>query len=189
MVNKNSSSLTDIDPITETRLKLVYPDLAKRWRRVNEDMITLHSRPMRVADGIRSMATQWIYWCKGRRLTSTGAWVIEDQSAVVTYAEPGESLHHYGLALDTVFLGKDPYLKNFRRSFRERMFGEFGRIAKFHGLDWAGDWKGKKKELGHCEKRYGLSLVEIRALYVIKGDTSVLWAKCDQYLKEVGGMS
>lgn len=167
------------DPITDQRLSFVYPDLAARWRRVNQSMIDLHKMPMRVSDGIRTLDEQLAVYAKGRTQLNDGTWEITDKSKIVTYAPPYSSYHLYGLALDSVFLGSDPYLALLSWKERDFLYSEYGRFCKAFGLEWGGDWAGVKQDRPHCQITYGLSLSEIRRLYTIKGNISV-WTRCNQ---------
>lgn len=156
----------DLDAVSAERLKGVYPDLAVRWRRVAEDMWGAHRRALRVSEGIRSLEAQAALYAKGR--TTPGA--------IVTYSKPGESFHHYGLALDSCFLGADPFLEKEPRA--ELYWREYGRFATAHGLTWGGGWS-RFVDRPHVQLAYGLTLTQIKEIYSYKGLDSV-WAKCDQ---------
>lgn len=156
----------DLDPVSTERLALVYPDIAVRWRRVAEDFWAQHKLALRVSEGIRSIEAQAALWAQGR--TAPGK--------IVTYSKPGESLHHYGLAVDACFAGADPFLEHEPRA--EFLWREYGRIATSHGLTWGGAWS-RFVDRPHVQLTYGLTLQQIKELASYRGNESV-WAKCDQ---------
>tara|TARA_R110001592_G_scaffold362233_3_gene675463 strand:+ start:7729 stop:9792 length:2064 start_codon:yes stop_codon:yes gene_type:complete len=49
-------------------------------------------------------------------------------------AGPGQSFHNYGMAIDFIFPGKQPYGE-------QHPWAEVGNIGKSVGLTWGGDWK------------------------------------------------
>lgn len=95
---------------------------------------------------------------------------------IVTYSKPGDSLHHYGLAIDSCFVGIDPYLEHDPNS--EALWREYGRHATAHGLSWGGAWS-RFIDRPHVQMLYGLLTADVKELYSHKGLSSV-WAKCDQ---------
>lgn len=163
------------DPVTDTRLKSVLPDLAIRWRKVRQNMWDAHELQMRVTDGYRSVSDQWKYWYLGRIKDKDGTWIIGDASQVVTHAKPLESLHNYGLALDSCFMGDDPYLAKDTKA--EFLWSEYGRFCKANSLDWGGIWKGMKNDRPHCELSYGLNIHSLQILFEDGGIKGV-WNKC-----------
>lgn len=95
----------------------------------------------------------------------------------VTNAKPGDSLHHYGCAIDVCISGPDPYLeKDPQEAF---LWQEFGRVAKSWGMSWGGDWRGSLVDRPHIELTYGLTKDEIRELYSDNGIQAV-WAVFDK---------
>lgn len=156
----------DIDPVSTQRLGLVYPDLAVRWRRVAEDFWTAHNLKLKVAQGLRTIEEQAALYAQGRTLPGK----------IVTYSKPGDSMHPFGLAIDSCFAGADPFLEHEPQS--EFLWREYGRIATAHGLTWGGAWS-RFVDRPHVQMTYGLALPEIKELYAYKEIASV-WAKCDQ---------
>ena len=77
-----------MDAISEARLSLVVPALAKKARA----LASVLSFPIRVTQGLRSWNEQANLYAQGR--TNPGA--------VVTNAPPGTSWHNFGLAVDVV---------------------------------------------------------------------------------------
>ena len=77
-----------MDAISEARLSLVAPALAKKAR----DLASVLSFPIRVTQGLRSWNEQAKLYAQGR--TAPGP--------IVTRAAPGHGWHEFGLAVDVV---------------------------------------------------------------------------------------
>lgn len=156
----------NLDAKTKKLLADIYPDLATRWIRVAEDLFRIHDVKIRVTDALRSAEDQADRYAQGR--TAPGQ--------IVTYSRPGDSFHLYGLALDSCFMGADPYLDHDPNA--ETLWREYGRFAAAHGLTWGGSWS-RFVDRPHVQLTYGLLQPEVKELYAHKGIPSV-WAKCDQ---------
>jgi peptidoglycan L-alanyl-D-glutamate endopeptidase CwlK len=131
---------------------------------------------LKVTEGLRSIARQKELYAQGR--TKPGP--------IITQAKPGDSLHHYGCALDCAFTGSDPYLAKLSAGEKRAIWTNFGKLGKIHGFTWGGDWDGdgdqtdqKLHDTPHLELTYGLTLAQIKELYRHGGLTAV-WAKFDQ---------
>ena len=168
---------------TDQELAKVFPDLAVRWRRVAEDMWNNHQKRIRVIEGLRTFARQWELYGQGRKKEKNGLWLVTDKSKIVTNAVPGLSMHQYGLAIDSGFVGPDPYLEKLPKAEAKFLWKEYGRFVMAHGMEWGGDWNGNGKEdrndwdRPHCQLRYGLSISAIQSLHDFNGVKAV-WAKC-----------
>lgn len=75
----------------------------------------------------------------------------------VTNAAPGESLHNYGEAFDAVPVvhGKPLWIDTegggvIEDEHDEKLWQKYGELARYVGLEWAGDWRGFK-EYPHCQ--------------------------------------
>ena len=77
---------------------------------------------------------------------------------IVTNAKPGQSFHNYRVAFDFVPIVNGKAVWN-----DLGMFTKCGRIAESVGLEWAGSWRGKFKEMAHCQFTGGLSLADFQA--------------------------
>jgi peptidoglycan L-alanyl-D-glutamate endopeptidase CwlK len=171
----------DLDAATKARLKLLYPDFAVRVIRVYDDMYRIHGVAMRLTEGVRLWQRQKDLYAQGR--TAPGP--------VVTNSKPGDSLHHYGCAVDSAFTGKDPFLEEMAKGGAEQakdaafFWSEYGRIAVAHGLEWGGAWKSPVDK-PHIQLRYGgMATQEIRELFLagIRGGASgfeAVWARFDE---------
>ena len=163
------------DTTTDYRLEKVYPPLAESWSLVAKDMWDQEQRQLRVTDGMRSFSAQWDIWMKGRIKGPNGVWNIVDPAQVLTYATPGESWHNYGLALDSCFLGDDPYLSKLEPTESERLWNLYGKLCQDHGLIWGGSWKIPDRP--HCELPVGLSISGAQIEFE-NGGMPGLWKKC-----------
>lgn len=176
--------MSSFETNSDILLKGVFPDLAARWRRVCEDMWTLHQKRIKVVDGFRTNVRQWEIFSQGRKKLKNGKWIVVDEKKIVTKSMPGSSCHQYGLAIDSAFVGPDPYLKEATKEERKFLWKEYGRLAQLHGLQWGGDWNGNGKEdrddwdLGHVQIRYGFSMNKIQEFYE-NGGVKGVWAKCE----------
>lgn len=168
------------DPISQERLKLVYPDVRVRWYRVRVDFWNLHGLALRVAQGLRTYSDQQIIYEKGRKLVD-GIWVPEDpvnHKGIVSWAQPGDSWHHFS-AIDSCFIGTDPWLEHHPDS--QLLWSEYARLGKAHGFEAGYDWTRQDKP--HLQIRYGnMSIAEAKILYGI-GKLRGVWTRFDQIRK------
>lgn len=170
---------------TENILASVFPDLAVRWRRVAQDLFQFYGVRLKATSGFRSTALQWALYGQGRQKEKSGAWVVVDEKKVVTNALPLQSLHNYGLAMDSAFSGIDPYLENIKPKERgEFLWNEYGRFVKAHGMEWGGDFKSKP-DRPHCQMRYGMSVPQIQKLFEY-GGLKAVHAKCQKLINDFG---
>ena len=142
-------------------------------------MYDLHVYQIRVSDGLRSFGRQWEYWGKGRTKDKSGRWKVTDSAKIVTYAVPGQSYHQYGMAIDTCFMGNDPYLSTIPIGECEKLWNEYGRLCIVHGLQWGGNFK--KPDRPHCQVTYGLSIHAVQIIYEDKGIKGV-FERCRAFL-------
>lgn len=102
-----------------------------------DDLRDLYGRPD-LADILMGVGPQ-----KGRR--------------ILTWAAPGQSLHGYGYAYDGVPLidGKIIYgnEQNIPDDIERAAWDLYGRLAVECGLEWAGNWPARKREMPHCQRR------------------------------------
>jgi hypothetical protein len=163
------------DIATDQKLEKICPDLAARWVLVRKRLFDSIGMQIRVTEALRSFAMQFEVWAKGRTRLATGSWVISDPSKVISYAVPGASFHQFGLAIDSCFQGKDPYLEKMDMKEAREKWELFGKYCHEEGLDWGGYWKRPDKP--HCEKRYGLSIHSIQIIHENSGLKAV-WKEC-----------
>lgn len=139
-----------------------------------------HRALMRATEGIRTFTRQGELYAQGR--TAPGR--------VVTYALPGYSTHHYGIAVDSCFAGKNPYPNlsdpdKKKRLEAEKLWGAFRKFAQSNGLRCGGDWNGNGKvdrgdfDQPHVELCYGgMSIEQMLKLYK-HGGLQAVWAEFD----------
>jgi hypothetical protein len=193
------------DSASRARLRTLYPDLAVRAFRFEQDVTNHVGLQIKVTEAIRTLAYQAQLYARGRQWTPmvgpplppgtvpmekspAGVWHVVDKRLVVTNAPAGSSIHHYGLALDIAFAGSDPYLEAIRKanlSHWDEIWRKVGTLAQGHGLVWGYDWNGNGKVDGndfdrpHFQITYGLSLSQIQELYR-HGGMAAVWAQCDR---------
>lgn len=82
--------------------------------------------------------------------------------AIVTNARPGDSYHNWRCAFDVVPLrnGKPVWGTTGLDGDLWRKIGEMGEAV---GLEWAGRWTGKLREMAHFQYTGGLSLADFKA--------------------------
>jgi len=82
--------------------------------------------------------------------------------AIVTNAKPGQSWHNWRCAFDVVPLrnGKPVWGTSGTDGDLWRKIGEMGEAV---GLEWAGRWTGKLREMAHFQYTGGLSLAELQS--------------------------
>ena len=87
---------------------------------------------LRVTQGHRSFDEQEKLYAQGR----------SEPGKIVTYARGGESSHNHGLAIDVVPLvqGQPDWNAD---------WDHIGTLGKSFGLQWGGDWSGKKQDRPH----------------------------------------
>lgn len=122
----NSRSLDQLEPD--------FKMLVLRW--LNE--CYLAGLDILVVSTYRDNEYQNMLYAKGR--TTAGR--------IVTNAKGGQSQHNHRLAVDfCVMDGKACDWENVAD------FSKAGRIAEAVGLEWAGRWTGKLKEIGHVQAK------------------------------------
>lgn len=96
------------------------------------------------------------YWFKGKNYGR-----IKDgngkQLPIVSKAEPGESIHNYGLAIDYFLVSKDG---NNSIWLVNEDWKRVAAIAKELGFEWGGDWNGFK-DYPHLQYNQGLTLSQL----------------------------
>jgi len=81
---------------------------------------------------------------------------------IVTNARPGDSYHNWQCAFDVVPLrnGKPVWGTSGEDGMLWRKIGELGESV---GLEWAGRWTGKLREMAHFQYTGGLTIADFRA--------------------------
>lgn len=163
------------DPVSQARLHIVLPDLARAWSKVRDKFFDMHGLQIRVTQGYRTYTDQWAIYAQGRKKDFKGQWIVVDKKKIVSQARGGESFHNFGLALDSAFMGDDPYLAN--SSDSKNLWNEYGKLCGQYGLEWGGTWKVPDRP--HCQMTLGISLSELQMIHEKTGLKGV-FAKCSQ---------
>ena len=90
---------------------------------------------------------------------------------IVTWVQPGLSLHQYGVAFDAVFKANegDVLVPSWEHDYADAHGDEYARLApimKAQGLEWLGD---KNVERAHFQKSYGLTVAEMQSITKARG--------------------
>ncbi|BAZ32086.1 peptidoglycan L-alanyl-D-glutamate endopeptidase CwlK [Cylindrospermum sp. NIES-4074] len=109
-----------------------------------------------IVQGLRTIEEQNELYAQGRTKGEKGK--------TVTNARGGKSYHNYGLAVDVVFHGSQPY----GEGNDWKALGEAGKEA---GLEWGGDWKSFK-DRPHFQMP-GLKISQLQAWYASGGMKNV----------------
>lgn len=152
---------------SDLKLAQVLPDLVLKWKAVRQVMWNTHELQLRITRGLSAYEDQNALYGLGRE-KQDGQWVITNPRKIVTFAKGGESYHNFGLALDSCFMGKDPYLATIPIKDSIFLWAEYGRMCKEIGLTWGGDWKRPKTDRPHCEVA-GLELAKVRHVFETQG--------------------
>jgi peptidoglycan L-alanyl-D-glutamate endopeptidase CwlK len=173
----------DLDPTSKVMLGELYPDFAARVNRVYDAMFSTHQMTLRMTEGVRSFERQAELYEQGRTTPGPNVSAEHPLGHEVTNAPPGYSEHHYGIAADSCFSGKDPYLEILAATDPVRaefLWQEYGRLCREQGLTWGGDFKSLPADRPHAEINYGnLRLSDLYRLYQ-QGGLPVVWARFDQ---------
>jgi hypothetical protein len=178
----------DLDPTSEAMLSKLYPDFAARVKRVYDAMFDAHQVTLRMTEGVRSFERQAELYEEGRTTPGPHATIEHPLGQTVTNAPPGYSEHHYGVAADSCFSGRDPYLEELARDDHDRaefLWQEYGRLCREQGLTWGGDFKTLPEDRPHAQLIYGgLKLSALYRLYQ-QGGLPVVWTHFDQIREAV----
>jgi len=82
-----------------------------------------------------------------------------NKKGIVTYAQAGESFHNFGLAFDFVEIVGGV------AQWQKTPWDKLGKLGKEIGLEWGGDWPGKKKDMPHFQMKFNKTLAQLQTLY------------------------
>lgn len=138
---KNSRSLDDLTP----KVRAMAIEFVKRCAAEGIDVI--------ITSTLRDYEAQDALFAQGR--TKPGD--------IVTNARGGFSYHNFGVAFDFCPIkGGKCQWKN------EALFRRCGEIGEEIGLEWAGRWFGRMREMAHLQDAE-VNLEELRAARALKG--------------------
>ena len=132
----NSRSLSDLNP----KVAAMCSEFINQCKAQGIDVI--------VTSTYRDMESQNALYAQGR--TTDGK--------IVTNAKGGQSFHNWKVAFDfcPIVNGKAAWSDT-------ALFQKCGAIGEGVGLEWAGRWAGKFKEMAHFQYTNGLSLADFQA--------------------------
>jgi peptidoglycan L-alanyl-D-glutamate endopeptidase CwlK len=122
------------------------PIIQQRVRNMVQNLYANHGIRIKVYSGYRSFKEQNELYKKGR----------EYPGKVVTNANPGESLHNYGLAFDVV-----PIVDGVAIWDNDMFWNTIAAVGKSYGFIWGGDWK-TFVDKPHFQDSFGLTIAELK---------------------------
>ena len=134
-----------------TRLTDCTPWLATAWLEIHEEYVREHlEHDLIITCTHRSPAEQFILYCKGRRLSADGMWVLDEdpKTSVVTNCDGTKVVSRHNKkpaeAIDfaVVIAGKV--------SWDHREYAPVGLLAEQRGLIWGGRWP-RLRDYPHVE--------------------------------------
>ena len=158
------------DAISQERLALIYPELARRMNQVEQILETL-GFTIRISQALRTYAEQEAIYAQGR--TSPGQ--------IVTHARGGDSWHQYGLAVDFVPMenGQPVWDRT------HPAYGKTIEIAESLGLVSGSRWPEPKTDFPHLELvgRFPEGAPDSYARYLLReGGCPAVWKEVDTEL-------
>jgi len=132
----NSRSLTDLNP----KVAALCSEFINQCKKQNIDVI--------ITSTYRDSESQNALYAQGR--TTAGK--------IVTNAKAGQSFHNWKVAFDFC-----PIVNGKAQWADTDLFVKCGHIAESVGLEWAGRWTGKFKEMAHCQFTGGLTLLDFQS--------------------------
>jgi peptidoglycan L-alanyl-D-glutamate endopeptidase CwlK len=135
------------DQVTEYRISKLHPIIRDRARAF---IAACQQRGifLRITSGLRTFDEQAEEYAKGR--TAPGS--------IVTNAEPGESYHNYGLAIDVV------EMKDGEGLWDNPNWNTIASIGKSFGFRWGGDFNSFK-DIPHFEYTAGHNFTQLLSMY------------------------
>lgn len=110
----------------------VHPLLIERVRLVHSGMAGI-GHPMRATDGLRTLARQQELWAQGR---TTPGKIVTNADGILHPSNHQAKADGLGHAIDSCFLGPDPYLEHYAAS--ARIWAAYGALVEAVGLGWGG---------------------------------------------------
>ena len=114
---------------------------------------------------VRDFEAQAALYARGRtreQLDAVGLHDVEPAPGpIVTNARPGDSYHEYFCALDVVPLRNGKPVWNTTGADGD-LWARVGAIGEACGLDWAGRWKGRLREMAHFQYTGGMALADFK---------------------------
>lgn len=106
----------------------------------------------------RDAESQNALYAAGRTVKGANVSARKPMGDIVTNAKAGSSWHNWRCAFDFV-----PIVNGKAQWNDSKTFTRCGEIAESIGLEWAGRWTGKMRELAHLQFTGGLTLADFQA--------------------------
>ena len=133
---------------TNVKINTLHPAMQAKARELINRLDIDYGIRARIRSAFRSYEAQQEIYNQGR--TTPGD--------IVTNAEPGESWHNFGLAIDV-----RPETDDFGRS-RFAMYDIAGRVGQSLGLEWGGNWRSFVDK-PHFQLTNGQDIADVRQRY------------------------
>lgn len=168
-----------IDQISIQRAETLHPAVREDAIKILElaDKELSGRAMLRYAEVTRTFPKQALLYAQGRQTAGTvityeGQKMTVPSGGIVTYAQPGYSYHNYGLAIDIVLIidGKSASWDT-ATDYDNDKISDWQEVVKlFENMDWewGGKWVGKKRDLPHFQKTFGLKESELLRRYNAK---------------------
>lgn len=138
-------AVVGFDERTEKNIATLLPIVQKKAREFMSACLGA-GMPVKIICGNRTYAEQDELYAQGR--TQSGD--------IVTYAKGGQSNHNFSLAFDIGLFPDGKYVDD------SPAYDQAGGIGKSVGLEWGGDFKGKKQDKPHFQYPTDYTLKECR---------------------------
>lgn len=158
------------------KIAQLYPKFAEKVNGLLFDARKL-SMAVGVLEGLRTFERQKELYALGRDSKGT----VVNKSKVVTYSKPGESYHHYGIAVDIVF-DNDGSKPGFQWTWDKKYpWGQLAVLGKdAFGLEPGYFWTGRiTSDDPHFQMTLGFKASELQKLYS-DGGLPRVWQEFDK---------
>lgn len=140
------------------RIKKLHPKLRDEVELIYRELIKQRI-PLRITDTLRTFEEQEQLYAIGR--TKPGK--------IVTKANPGQSYHNYGLAVDFCLLTNQGGEASWNRAAdlninQKSDWDEIVSLFKHYGWEWGGDW-ASFKDYPHLQKTFGYSTADLLKMH------------------------
>ncbi|MBD7946357.1 M15 family metallopeptidase [Psychrobacillus sp. Sa2BUA9] len=148
---------------------------------------------IQISSGFRSNEDQAYIYGQGRPNYIWNGKKYGSKGSIVSNAQPGTSIHNYGLAIDYFLVSNDGSKSLWVVNEKWRRVAA---IAKSMGFEWGGDWKSFK-DYPHLQYNKGLSIAQLKAghrpvfppLKAVDGITNtdkIMWGKTELKKGQIG---
>ena len=151
---------------------------------------------IQISSGFRSNEDQAFIYGQGRPNYIWNGKKYGSKGSIVSNAQPGTSIHNYGLAIDYFLVSDDGNKSLWRVNERWRRVAA---VAKSMGFEWGGDWKSFK-DYPHLQYNKGLTIAQLKAghrpvfppLKSVEGVTNtdkIMWGKTELKKGQIGKLT